>query len=69
VVAEKFIWFRNRGLPLHFLSRDALESIVAMVGMLIEEDEATLEINELEFARVYIRLPVAKEARWGTIRG
>jgi len=30
-----------------------------MLGMLIEEDEAMLEINKLEFARVYIRLSVA----------
>jgi len=64
VNADKYIWVKIRGLPLKLWSGQCLESIVAMVGTLIEVDEATLEKNELEYTRVYIRLLVAWEARW-----
>ncbi|XP_068472398.1 uncharacterized protein [Phaseolus vulgaris] len=35
-----------------------------MVGTLVEIDKDTLEMDELEYARVLIKLPVAREARW-----
>ncbi|KAL9315716.1 hypothetical protein ACSQ67_016717 [Phaseolus vulgaris] len=44
--------------------RECLGSIVAMGRTLINVDETTLEMNELDYERVYIRLPVAREARW-----
>ena len=37
---------------------------MAMGRTLINVDETTLEMNELDYERVYIRLPVAREARW-----
>lgn len=63
-VSEKFVWARIRGLPLNLWSRHSLESIVAMVGTLVEIDKDTLEMEELEFARVLIKLPVARDVRW-----
>jgi len=35
-----------------------------MVGTLVEIDKCTLVMKELEYARVLIKLPVAREARW-----
>jgi len=64
MVSEKFVWARIRGLPLNLWSRHSLESIVSMVGTLVEIDKDTLEMEELEFARVLIKLPVAREVRW-----
>ena len=64
MVSKKFVWAHIRGLPLNLWSRHSLESIVSMVGTLVEIDKDTLEMEELEFARVLIKLPVARDVRW-----
>ena len=58
-------WFPShiRGLPLNLWSRQNLESIVSMVGTLVEIDKDTLEMEELEYARILIKLPIAREVR------
>jgi len=64
MVTEKYVWARIRGLPLNLWSKQSLESIVSMVRTLVEIDKWTLEMEELEYARVLIKLPAAREARW-----
>ena len=64
MVSKKFVWARIRGMPLNLWSRHSLESIVYMVRTLVEIDKDTLEIKELEYARVLIKLHVAREVRW-----
>jgi len=64
MVTEKKFVARIRGLPLNLWSGQSLESIVSMVGTLVEIDKYTLEVEELEYGRVLIKLHVAKEARW-----
>ncbi|KAL9289812.1 hypothetical protein ACSQ67_024418 [Phaseolus vulgaris] len=59
-VSEKFVWARIRGLPSNLWSRHSLECIVAMVGTLVEIDKDTLEMEELEFTRVLIKLLCSK---------
>ena len=64
MVTEKYVWTRIRGLPLNLWSRQNLENIVSMVETLVEIDKCTLEMEELEYARVLIKLPATNEARW-----
>jgi len=64
MVLEKYVWAHIRGLPLNLWSRQNLESIVSMVGTLVEIDKYTLEMEELEYARVLIKFPVAREVQW-----
>ena len=51
MVTEKYVWARIRGLPLNLWSKQSLESIVLMVGTLVEIDKCILETKELEYAR------------------
>jgi len=52
------------GLPLNLWIRQNMESIVSMVGTPVEIVKYTLEMEELEYARGLIKLPVAREVRW-----
>jgi len=64
MVTEKYVWAHIKGLPLNLWSRQSLGSIVSMVGTLVEIDKCTLEMEELEYARVLIKFLAAREARW-----
>jgi len=64
MVSEKYVWAHIRELPLNLSSRQSSESIVSMVITLVEIDKFTLEMEELEYARVLIKLHVVREVRW-----
>lgn len=64
MVVEKYVWARIKGLPLNLWSRKSLESIMSMVEMIVEIDKSILEMEELKYARVLIKMLVAREVRW-----
>ena len=63
VAVDKLIWVRCRGLPLKLWNSECFKHIAALLGTLVEIDEATLALEELEYARFKIRVPVGCEAK------
>jgi len=63
VAVDKLVWVRCRGLPLKLWNTDCFKHIAALLGTLIEVDEATLALEELEYARFKIRVSVGCEAK------
>jgi len=43
VVAEKVVWVRCRGILLRFWNKKCFEQVAALVGALVEVDDATLQ--------------------------
>ncbi|KAL9315871.1 hypothetical protein ACSQ67_016872 [Phaseolus vulgaris] len=62
VAVDKLVWVRCEGLPPKLWNSDRFKHIVALSGTLVEIDEATLALEELEYARFKI------EFRWGVRR-
>lgn len=63
VIVNKLVWVRCRDLPLKLWNADCFGKIAALLGNLVEVDKATLELEELEYARFRIRVPVGCEAK------
>jgi len=63
VAVDKLVWVRCRGLPLKLRNTDCFKHIAALMGTLIEVDKATLELEELKYARFKIRVFVGCEAK------
>ncbi|KAK8472198.1 hypothetical protein PHAVU_002G142300, partial [Phaseolus vulgaris] len=63
VAVDKLVWVRCRGLPLKLWNTDCFKHIAALLGTLIEVDEATMALEELEYARFKIRVSVGCEAK------
>jgi len=62
-VRSNDVWVRCRGLPLKLWNYDCFKHITALLGTLIEVDEATLALEEMEYARFRIRVSVGCEAK------
>ena len=63
VAVDKLVWVRCRGLPLKLWNYDCFKHITALLGTLVEIDEATLALEEMEYARFIIRVSVGCEAK------
>jgi len=63
VAVDKLVWVRCRGLPLKLWNIDCFKHIAVLLRTLIEVDEATLALEELEYARFKIRVLVGCEAK------
>ncbi|KAK6645947.1 hypothetical protein PHAVU_L001950, partial [Phaseolus vulgaris] len=63
VAVDKLVWVRCRGLPLKLWNYDCFKHIAALMGTLIEVDEATLALEELEYGRFRVRITVGCEAK------
>ena len=63
VAVDKLVWVRCRGLPLKLWNTDCFKHIAVLLGTLIEVDEATMALEELEYARFKIRVSVGCEAK------
>ena len=63
VAVDKLVWVRCRGLPLKLWNYDCFKHRVALLGTLVEIDEATLALEEMEYARFRIRVSVGCEAK------
>ncbi|ESW30479.1 hypothetical protein PHAVU_002G156300 [Phaseolus vulgaris] len=63
VAVDKLVWVRCRGLPLKLWNYDCFKHIAALLGTLVEIDEATLALEEMEYARFRIRVSVGCEAK------
>ncbi|KAK7357685.1 hypothetical protein VNO80_16980 [Phaseolus coccineus] len=50
-VNERYAWVRCRGIPLQLWSRQCFKCIRALVGKMVEVDQATLAREVLEYAR------------------
>jgi len=57
------VWVRCRGLPLKLWNTNRFKHIATLLGTLVEIDEATLALEELEYARFKIRVSVGCEAK------
>jgi len=58
----KVVWIRCYGLPLNLWTMDCFSHIANNVGTLLEVDEATLEWERLEYARLKVRIQVSDKA-------
>jgi len=63
VVMDKLVWVRCRGLSLKLWNTECFKHIVALLGTLVEVDEATMTLDELEYARFKVRVLVSCEAK------
>jgi len=63
VAVDKLVWVRCRGLPLKLWNSECFKHITALLGTLVEVDEATLALEKLEYARFKIRVLVGCEAK------
>ncbi|ESW22039.1 hypothetical protein PHAVU_005G121500 [Phaseolus vulgaris] len=63
VAVDKLVWVRCRGLPLKLWNTECFKHIVALLGTLVEVDEATMTLDELEYARFKVRVSVGCEAK------
>ncbi|ESW04590.1 hypothetical protein PHAVU_011G108300 [Phaseolus vulgaris] len=63
VAVDKLVWVRCRGLPLKLWNYDCFKHRAALLGTLVEIDEATLALEEMEYARFRIRVSVGCEAK------
>jgi len=63
VAVDKLVWVRCRGLPLKLWNSECFKHIAALLGTLVEVDEATIALEELEYARFKIRVSVGCEAK------
>jgi len=63
VAVDKLVRVRWRGLPLELWNYDCFKHIAALLGTLVEIDEATLALEEMEYARFRIRVSVGCEAK------
>ncbi|KAK7332016.1 hypothetical protein VNO80_28762 [Phaseolus coccineus] len=50
-VNERYAWVQSRGIPLELWSRQCFECIGALVGKMVEVDQATFAKEVLEYAR------------------
>ncbi|KAK7372428.1 hypothetical protein VNO80_05806 [Phaseolus coccineus] len=57
-IKERFAWFRCRGIPLQLWNSQCFDSIGALVGEVVEIDDAMLKKEVLEFARFRVKLPM-----------
>jgi len=55
---NRVVWVRCRGLPLHLWTLECFQQATGIVGSLIQVDEATIEWEKLEFARLKVKIPV-----------
>ena len=51
-VGNKEVWTRCRGLPLHLWTANCFRKVLHRDGSLVEIDEATLNWEHVEFARL-----------------
>ena len=63
VAVDKLVWVRCRGLPLKLWNTECFKHIAALLGTLVEVDEATMTLDELEYARFKVRVSVGCEAK------
>jgi len=57
-VQNKLVWVRCRGLPFNLWSQQCFEKIVALTGELVSIDEKTLTWDNLEYARLNVKVPI-----------
>jgi len=62
-VGNKIVWTRCRGLPLHLWTVDCFKKILWTVGTLVDVDEATLNWEQVEYARLKVRLAMASKVQ------
>jgi len=60
---NKLVWVRCRELPLKLWNPECFEKLGSLLGTLVEVDDATLTLKELEYARLNVRVPVGCEAK------
>ncbi|KAK7368232.1 hypothetical protein VNO80_10256 [Phaseolus coccineus] len=58
IVRERFAWVRCKGFPLQLWSRHCFECVGALVGKVVEVDQATLAREVLEYVRLRVSIPV-----------
>jgi len=56
VAGYKIVWVRCHGLPLPLWNKDCFSKVVREVASLVEVDESTLSWENLEYARLQVRL-------------
>jgi len=63
VIGNKTVWARCRGLPLSLWTVDCFRKVLHKVGTLMEVDEATLNWERVEYARLKVRTTVASKVQ------
>jgi len=57
-IGNKRIWVRCRGILISLWGWECFEKVIGLIGSLIKIDKDTVEEEQLEFARLCIRLPI-----------
>jgi len=63
VADHKVVWVRCYGLPLTFWNKDCFSKVVGEVATLVSIDESTTLWENLEFARLQVRLQKNRNAK------
>jgi len=63
VVGNNIRWARIWGVPISLWSRECFEKIIATMGTVVDVDMKTTQWQNLEYARVQVRLPLQAEVR------
>ena len=63
VVGNKVVWTRCRGIPLSLWIVDCFRKILHKVGSLVDVDEATLNWEKVEYARLKVRTAEASKVQ------
>ena len=62
VVDHKIVWVRCFGVPITLWNKDCFSRVVGEVASLVDIDENTLSWENLEYARLLVRLPRSQKA-------
>ncbi|KAG4909852.1 hypothetical protein JHK87_055968 [Glycine soja] len=64
---NRMAWLRCYGVPLHTWNEQCFEQSVGLVGRYIEMDSTTIDINRVEYAKIWVLVlsqnPVIKSTR------
>lgn len=63
---QRYVWLRCYGLPISLLNKDCFSKIIGKHVSQVTIDEATVSWNNLEFARIQVRLCKMHFAKFST---
>ena len=61
---HKYVWVRCYGLPLSLWNKDCFTKVLGEETSVVSIDQDTLAWENLEFARLQIRIPQRRSCRW-----
>jgi len=63
-IGNKIVWTRCRGIPLSLWTVDCFKQLLVDVGSLVKVDDTTLNWENIEYARLKVRLAVTSMVKF-----